>query len=248
MSAYARYGLIAQGRGGAAFSPTDISGLALWLDASDATTLFQDSAGTTPATANNDVIGRWADKSGNSKHATQATTASKPLLKTETLNGRSTLYWAGTDDFLSTATLGPITQPNTVFVVAKGTGTGNQVIVDGDGDGTTRHQLLYRTTTGYLQQFAGNIINATTDLRGAFKVFSAVFNGASSSARVNGAAHLTGNPGAQAFGAVYIGRDGAAGGALLIGNIAEIIVYDALLDAGQIAQVESYLNAKWSVY
>ncbi len=46
----ARY-LLTVGKRGGSFSPSSISGLALWLDASDATTLFQASDGTTPATA-----------------------------------------------------------------------------------------------------------------------------------------------------------------------------------------------------
>ena len=45
--------------------PTDIAGLQLWLDASDSTTLFQNSDGTTPAIADSDPIGYWGDKSGN---------------------------------------------------------------------------------------------------------------------------------------------------------------------------------------
>ncbi len=44
-----------------------ITGLALWLDASDAATLFQASDGTTPATANDDPVGYWGDKSGNGR-------------------------------------------------------------------------------------------------------------------------------------------------------------------------------------
>ena len=40
-----------------AFSPASIGGLQLWLDASDASTLFTDSAGTTAATADGGVVG-----------------------------------------------------------------------------------------------------------------------------------------------------------------------------------------------
>ena len=43
------------------FYPNFISGLQLWLDASDSTTLFQDSAATTPALAlvENYLYNRW---------------------------------------------------------------------------------------------------------------------------------------------------------------------------------------------
>ena len=49
-----------------------------WFDASDLTTLFQDSAGTTPVTAAGQKVGRWLDKSGNGNHAVQATLANQP--------------------------------------------------------------------------------------------------------------------------------------------------------------------------
>ncbi len=66
-----------------AFSPLSLfSGGApgAWYDPSDLTTLFQDSAGTTPVTAVEQPVGRMLDKSGNGNHAFQATSASRPVL------------------------------------------------------------------------------------------------------------------------------------------------------------------------
>ena len=51
-----------------------------WYAPSDSATLFQDSAGSTPVTAMEQPIGRRLDKSGRGNHASQATTASKPVL------------------------------------------------------------------------------------------------------------------------------------------------------------------------
>ena len=69
-----------------------------WYDPSDMSTLFQDSAGTTPVTAVERPVGRMLDKSGRGNHATQATTTKRPVLsrrvnlltKTETPNSSST--------------------------------------------------------------------------------------------------------------------------------------------------------------
>lgn len=41
----------------------------LWLDANDSATLFQNTGGTTPATADGDLVRRWGDKSGVGNHA-----------------------------------------------------------------------------------------------------------------------------------------------------------------------------------
>lgn len=53
----------------------------VWYDPSDLSTLFQDSAGTTPAFTDGDPVGLILDKSGNGNHATQATDAKRPVLR-----------------------------------------------------------------------------------------------------------------------------------------------------------------------
>jgi len=53
-----------------------------WYDPSDLSTLFQDSAGTTPVTASGQPVGKMLDKSGNGNHATQATAAARPTYQT----------------------------------------------------------------------------------------------------------------------------------------------------------------------
>ena len=51
-----------------------------WYDPSDLTTLFQDSAGTTPVTAVEQPVGLMKDKSGRGNHAFQTTSANRPVL------------------------------------------------------------------------------------------------------------------------------------------------------------------------
>lgn len=69
--------------GGFAFSPASLFAAGeqgVWYDPSDLTTLFQDSAGTTPVTAVEQPVGRMLDKSGRNNHATQSTSAARPVL------------------------------------------------------------------------------------------------------------------------------------------------------------------------
>lgn len=82
-----------------AFSPTDLSGLQLWLKADG--TLWQDSARTIPATADADPVGAWDDASGNGNHVTQATSTKRPTLKLSILNGKPVTRFDGADDALS---------------------------------------------------------------------------------------------------------------------------------------------------
>ena len=51
-----------------------------WYDPSDLSTMFQDSAGTTPVTAVEQPVGKILDKSGRGNHASQATADARPML------------------------------------------------------------------------------------------------------------------------------------------------------------------------
>jgi hypothetical protein len=66
------------------WTPADLNGLALWLDASDASTLWADTNATTAA-MNGGRVARWDDKSGNDYFADQSTSASQPTLKGDRL-------------------------------------------------------------------------------------------------------------------------------------------------------------------
>ena len=83
-----------------AFAPTDIASLRYWIKAD--TGLFQDAEGTTPATADGDVVGLWKDQSGNAYDVSQATTEKKPLLKLTTngINNRAAVLFDGSNDIL----------------------------------------------------------------------------------------------------------------------------------------------------
>jgi hypothetical protein len=64
------------------FSPAVLFALAepgVWYDPSDLTTMFTDTAGTTPATVGS-AVALLLDKSGNGINATQATLAARPIL------------------------------------------------------------------------------------------------------------------------------------------------------------------------
>lgn len=76
----------------------------LWYDINDITTLFQDSAGTTPVTAVGQPVGKVLDKSGNGIHATQATSANRPTYQVDS-NGNGYLQFDGVNDSLVTSTL-----------------------------------------------------------------------------------------------------------------------------------------------
>ena len=65
--------------------------LALWLDAED----------TASITLNGSTVSQWDDKSGNSRHFSQATAANQPTYQAAGFNGRPTLNFDGGSDFMT---------------------------------------------------------------------------------------------------------------------------------------------------
>jgi hypothetical protein len=108
-------------------SPTQISGLQLWLDASDSATLFDATSGGSLVAADG-TVKRWEDKSGNNQHATEATNG--PQRKTAIQGGKDVLRFDGSNDSLSIPSSTSMFNfmhngDNTLFVVYKAGTTAN---------------------------------------------------------------------------------------------------------------------------
>jgi len=96
-----------------AFLPSHLAKLQLWLSADVG--VFQESTFVTPS-GNGDVVGGWRDQSVNGNDATQATTANKPLLETNAINGLPLVSFDGTDDFFDLAS-NIVSDTYTIFIV-----------------------------------------------------------------------------------------------------------------------------------
>ena len=73
-----------------------------FYDPNDLSTMWQDALGTVPVTAVGQVVGLIRDKSGRNNHAFQTTSASRPILRQNTITGAYYLEFDGSDDFLAT--------------------------------------------------------------------------------------------------------------------------------------------------
>jgi hypothetical protein len=72
--------------------PSSTPNLTAWYDPSDLTTLFQDTAGTVPVTADGQTVALMKDKSGHGNHLSQATAGNRPTYHTAA--GKSWLTFA----------------------------------------------------------------------------------------------------------------------------------------------------------
>lgn len=213
----------------------DSAALALWLDASnDASLPGPDSA----------AIAQWTDLSGNGNHATQATGANQPVVKTAIQNGLDVARFDGANDYVRVPnSLGIAGQPYAVFAVWKPTGTAQQTLIQAGNDTLG----LYKVATTNVQQlYAGTNLAGAAMTPGSFAVSGGVFNGAASANRLNGAL-TSGNAGAGVpatnvtLGANRIPTD------YLNGDIAEVIVLRYAPTGDECQQIEGYLASKWGL-
>lgn len=140
---------------GSRFSPSDLSLLA-WYDPSDLSTLWQDTAGTTPVTTDGQSVLRMDDKSGNGFHATQATGSKAPLYKTS--GGLHWLEFDGVDDALGHT----INATCASMMAVRRTGAGDAY--DGLLLITAGHRVYLRLSTDKWGTFSGSDQPADTTL------------------------------------------------------------------------------------
>lgn len=133
---------------------------ALWLDASDTSTIVS-SGGS---------VSQWNDKSGNNRHWTQPTGSQQPITGTRQLNGRNVLDFDGINDNLiaPSSTYSFFSSSNTIFIVnALDAGTGFSFLLGGGGTGTLnmRYQSGEAGGTRYVHGSAdimGNVVAGIT--------------------------------------------------------------------------------------
>jgi hypothetical protein len=226
---------------GGAFSPLSLftgGVVGAWYDPSDLTTLFQDSAGTTPVTADSDPVGLMLDKSGNGNHLLQATAGLRPLYKTS--GGKHWIEGDGTDDFLR-ATFA-ITQPwERISALRQNTWTNNDRII-GAVLGATHGTLFQGGGSPNLAINSGGSVVFTAPLAQVM-VVTERHAGASSRAAVDNNTYTTGNAGTSLPGGITLFADDLGASAAAARCYGLIMRGGTMTDA-QIASTRAYLAAK----
>ena len=259
------------------FTPATISGLQLWLDAADSSTLFDATAGGNLVTTDGAAVARWQDKSGNNRHATQSTTNARPLLKTSIKNGRNGLRFDGSNDFLTCGDVCDLeTNSAYIFIVAKNSNSGNCSYINKSSARTLagRWWLNRFQPEGGLQAGSdvGTIIRVPTIFdpnASNYRILSNRINRASgtnassTSLAINNTTPVTLNftdPGTNsntvdhlligAYGSSLGGSSTPLAGLYLNGDVCETAVYirSTPLTNAEISSILTYLNTKWAIY
>ncbi len=231
-----RLGSVPVGLGGSrrGFSPKQIVGLALHLDAAKITGL-----------AAGDPVGTWSDLSGNGNTATQATAAKQPSYQANVLNGKPVVRFDGVDDYFDLTIFLSISSI-TVFAVLKQTsGISVKAIVAGN-----TASFEYRLTDTHKQESlktntASMGVSTTALSTTAFSSVNVTYDGANGSYRLNGADDGS-FASAQSFtdSLRYVGSNSGTG-EFFAGDIAELLLYTSALDVTERGKVEGYLKKKW---
>jgi len=216
------------------FSPRDITGCVLWLDADDSSSI----------NLNGSNVSQWNDKSGSNNHAVQTTAGYQPELISNYLNGKDIIRFGETtvDDFLSlTSTINM--QPATVFIVVRYILPAVNAPFLGN-DSNSVYFGYYTNIIYYYSTIASlNIANTTPSV---FQIIAghAQPSGTNSSIRINGISVVTGNFNWLTSSFAYIGRRNAE---RFKGDIAEIIIYNTNINSIEIDQIENYLSTKYNI-
>ena len=224
--------------------PRNIPGLALWLDAADATTLFSNTAGTQLVTTNGDIVRRINDKSGNFRNATASATTN--LYRTSQLNGNSGIQVPSPNSGFATPSfiLSP-TNTCTLFIVALQISSDNASLVQSTIQTTMRIQLEATFARLNLNNTSLNSSLMVNRL-GFPNIYSIAFDSTTLTGFFNGTSAGTGSgtsDGSLSSSTIYTFATNNG----MNGYLYEAILYNRNLTVTQRQEVEGYLAHKWGL-
>ena len=237
--------LAAAAGGAPAFSPLSLSPGG-WWDGIDASVLFSDTAGTTPASIAG-TAQRWNDKSGFANDLTQATAANAPTRRA------SGLSYDGADRYSTKVlTQGSIPQPYTWIVVCDNQASPSMFFDNGTGVTRNLSQRGSGGATDHLINAGASLLRTgcpDVSIRRAWYLF---YSGASSTIKCGTGGVVTqqgaaGNAGTNACTDVRIG--GNASNFLLTGSganqgMGELILVPRALTTLEENNLFTYLAAR----
>lgn len=227
-------------------------------------TMFQDSAGTTPVTEVEQPVGLIYDRSGRGNHASQTTSASRPVLKQDG-NGSYYLSFDGVDDFLQTSTITPGTDKVQVFAgLRKASDAARGIVIESStttsNAGTFSIEAPSVNASPRFNFFSGGTVSVGPGVNNAIyaapntRVLAGLgdISGDNAILRIDSTqvSSVTTDQGTGNYLAypLYIGRRGGTS-LPFNGNLYSLIVrFGANLDASTIGNAEAWVNGKTRAY
>ncbi|MCR9061708.1 MAG: cadherin repeat domain-containing protein, partial [Rhodobacteraceae bacterium] len=231
----------------AAWLPSDLANLAIWLDPSDLSTMWQERTGAaaTTSAAVGDPVGTIRDKSANGYYLTAASDGARPILRQS-----GSLYYLefdGVNDRLDlvTGAMTQIAQPNFIGMTADFVEDGAGRFFDG-GSGTLRHILAATGTTQFYTNAGSWAGPYTTRTPGTPQAVTTLFDGASSYIRIDAGAEQAGSVGAYPLQGFYLGGEYNGSNPAEM-NLFSLVVNDGDLTSGERDNLDAYLASKGGI-
>lgn len=235
MSVRSHFGVIASGIQ-SVFDPSSVSGLKIWLDASDLSTITKDGS---------DRVSQWNDKSGGARHLTQATAGDQPLWLSADQNGRDVIDFTSNrfmDDSWSAESV-----PNTIFIAAElpQTGTGGRTNLI-SGYSSNAQSVFGDDPENTYKYAAGSAQGGTkTGIEGTWQDVYALYGGAYDF-EINGDSISSANCGTDDWTGMTVGASSVDSqfGDMKVG---EIVGYNASITGDDKTAILNYLKTKWGI-
>ncbi len=226
-----------------AWTPASLAdGLALWLDASDASSFTLASG----------AVAEWRDRSGNGRHVSQATPAYRPTRVDGVVNGNSVVRW--TTGYRALRTTGTVTFGDfDVYVAFRDSGaTQYERLVDHgyvDGFWLGRDDANASSWRSGVREPAMPYGRAVPLTDGQWHVVQSRRSGTTHTVRGDGGTGIDGTVSGATTAAQRIGigawADGYTPQSLVDGDIGEVVLVPAALGDADRLRLEGYLAHKW---
>lgn len=229
-------------------TPSTIGTLALWLDGSDRSSLYDATTGGSLVT-NGGAVARWEDKSGNGRHATQSTANNRPIW--QSYGDVGGLLFDGSNDTLtgSFPTLGE----QTVFLAVKlhSTAQFSRIFSQrntGQQDfSQTGHYIPFIHDTGLaVGSWADSAVRLRTNTEANVFSIAAIHDGSALKIRLNGVDSATYNHTLNGTFAQYaIASDFSTAVAKML--LFEVVAFNTALSSGDLTKMDDYFKLKYGV-
>lgn len=194
-------------------------------------------------------VSSWADQSGNGRDLTEAT--NKPLWVDSLVNGYPALRFDGANDLLSHITEFLTALPNHIFLILNQVSwTSTDQIFAGTRAGIWVRQqgasptmMVFNSGSG-----AGNGVSPSI---GSFELINTLFpSGAAAKMALNDGAYSTGDAtgSGETMGGIRIGSNSAGTGVFSNIEAAEILAYSAEKVGAELAELQTYVNARYGLW
>ena len=221
--------------GGTAFHP---SSLASYFADYDADLGVETTTGV--SATDGQTVQRWLDQASGARHLTQATAGNRPTYEVgDGPNGHNRMFFTASLLTRMEATMS-LAQPHTIYLVGRSPFSATNVFFY---DGTSTRSGLVKISSSFSLFSTAQACNATVPAANTWFVDEAEFNAASSSHRVDAGTPATGNPGSATLSNLRVGAGNFVSPAsALDGDIARLLIFNAILSAGDKALVRTYLG------